>query len=150
MPHDLAIIDREDLGALEKSIYVARHISSAMEVLRPLVYQVYKDELWKGRFSSFGEYVESPDGLNRSQGYASKLKQVEEFRITNGLSEKEIAGIDYESMYLALKAGGTPQEIISKAKTLTRAELRAERSEHADHEHEWLTACGVCWIKKPE
>lgn len=138
----------QELNDLDKSIFIARHISSAMDVLRPLVYTVWKDELWKDRFSSFGEYVESPQGLNRSQGYASKLKQVEEFRINSGLSEYDIAGIDYESMYLSLKSGGTPEEILSKAKTLTRAELRQERNEHADHEHEFIEACSICWIKK--
>lgn len=148
MTHDLAIIEREDLGDLDKSIYVARHISSAMDILRPLVYSVWKDELWKGRFGSFGEYVESPEGLGRSQGYASKLKTVEEFRLQGGLSEKDLAGIDYESVYLAIKAGGTPEEIVAKAKTLTRAELRAERIDAKDHEHDWITACAECWVKK--
>lgn len=137
-----------ELSDLDKSIFIARHISSAMDVLRPLVYSVWKDELWRGRFSSFGEYVESPNGLGRSQGYASKLKQVEEFRINSGLSEYDIAGIDYESMYLSLKSGGTPEQILDKAKTLTRAQLRQERNAHADHEHDFIEACSICWIKK--
>lgn len=133
-----------ELSVLEKSIFIARHINSAIDVLRPLVYQVWKDELWKEKFSSFGEYVESPEGLNKSQGYASKLKQVEQFRLDSGFSEKEIAGVDYESIYLALKSGGTPEEILAKAKVLTRAELRQEQQETQPHPFEELVICKVC------
>lgn len=134
-----------NLNDLDKSIYVMRHISSAIDVLRPLVFSVWKDELWRGRFSSFSEYVESPDGLNKSQGYASKLKTVQQFSIDSGT---DVSGVDYESMYLSIKTGGTPEEIISRARSLTRAELRAERIEAKDHEHDWITACSECWIKK--
>ncbi len=133
---------------LNASIWLAGRISGAIEVLRPLVYEVYAQGLWEGRFSSFGEYVESPDGLNRSQGYASKLRQVEQFRLDSGLSEQDIRGIDYESMYLAIKTGGTPEEVVAKAKTLTRAELRASREDTNPCSHEWIEACKNCWRAK--
>lgn len=133
---------------LEQSIQIARQISNAIDVLRPLVYRVWKDDLWMHRFSSFAEYVESPDGLGKSQGYVSKLKQVEQFRIESGLSQEKIAGIDHESMYLALKSGGTPEEIVEKARTLTRAELKAERNEKEPCLHEEHgDVCYSCWTK---
>lgn len=137
-----------ELNVLEKSIYLARHINTAVDYLRPLVYQVWKDELWREKFSSFGEYVESPEGLGKSQGYASKLKKNEQFRLESGFSEKDIAGIDYESLYLAINSGGSPEEIISKAKTLSRAELRAERDEHTPcFPHSPISICADCGMK---
>lgn len=130
--------------ALEASIILVRKIDGAVDLLRPLVYEVWEKELWKGRFSSFGEYVESPDGLNKSQGYASKLKTVEQFRLESG---QDVSGIDYEAMYLSIKSGGTPEEIVSKAKTLTRAELRQERNDLNDHTHEWIQICKHCQVR---
>lgn len=144
---DLTI--KDDLNPLDKSIYIAKYISTAIDVLRPLVYQVWTEKLWEGRFSSFGEYVESPEGLNRSQGYASKLKQVQEhYVIEGGLSEKDISGVDYESLYLALKTAGTPREQLSKAKTLTRSELKAERQDFVPCAHvNQGNCCFDCWMK---
>lgn len=129
---------------LEASIFLARKIQGAVDVLRPLVYQVWKDELWRGRFSSFGEYVESPEGLNKSQGYASKLRSNEEWRLESGLSQEQIAGIDNETLYLARKSGGTPEEIISKGKTLNRAELRQTQQEYEPHEIDPIVICKTC------
>lgn len=137
----------DNMAPLEKSIFLARHITHAIDVLRPLVYQVYKNELWKGKFSSFAEYVESPEGLGKSQGYINRLRQVEQFRIDSGFSPEQLQGIDHESVYLALKSGGTPEEIVQKAKTLTRAELRAEREETKDHVHEAINICKTCGIR---
>lgn len=138
-------------NALDQSIALAKQYTQIVEQLRPLVYEVYTKELWRGRFSSFSEYVESPDGLNRSQGYASKLRQVEQFRLDSGLSEQDIRGIDYESLYLAIKTGGTAEEVVAKAKTLTRAELRATREDTnpCPHENHGDT-CWDCWAKLPE
>lgn len=136
----------QNLDTLDKSIFLARHIGSAMEILRPLVYEVYEKELWRGRFSSFGEYVESSDGLNRSQGYASKLRTVEQFRIDNSLSEQDLQGIDYECAYLAIKSGGTPQEILAKARTLNRTELKQTRAENDHHPFEENPNCKKCGL----
>lgn len=138
----------EEVGVLDRSIQIARQINSAIEVLRPLVYEVYEKELWKGRFSSFGEYVESPEGLNRSQGYASKLRTTEQWRLDNSLSEQDLAGIDYECLYLAIKSGGTPEEILSKARTLNRIELKQERAEHDQHPFEENPDCKVCGLSR--
>ena len=136
----------ETLNDLDKSIFVARHLGSVMSVLRPLVYSVYKNELWAGRFSSFGEYVESEDGLGMSQGYASKLRQVEErFVIEGGLSPEKLEGIDYERLYAASKLPGTPEEQLEMARTLTRREIRETKNEIEPHEHSAI--CGICRMK---
>lgn len=138
----------QELNDLDKSILVARHFGKVMNVFRPLVYSVYKNELWKERFSSFGEYVESAEGLGMSQGYASKLKQVEEhYVIEGGLSPEKLEGIDYERLYAASKLPGTPEEHAAIAKTLTRREIRETQNEAEETPHEHSPICGICRIK---
>lgn len=138
----------KELSILDRTIYLARHIDSAVSVLRPLVYQVFAEKLWEGRFSSFGEYVESPDGLNKSQGYGSKLKSTEKWRIESGTTEAEIAGIDNEVLYYAIKSGGDKEEILAKARTLNRDELKQERAEQDGHPFEANPNCKVCGLSR--
>lgn len=139
----------QELSVLDKSIYLARHINTAVEVLRPLVYQVYQQELWREKFSSFGEYVESPEGLNKSQGYASKLRSVEEHYIVKGnLAPEKLEGIDYECLYLAERLPGTVEEQLSMARTLTRREIKETLNEAEAHVHSGETVtihkcCGM-------
>lgn len=143
-----AITVPESLSVLDQSIYLARHINTAVDTLRPLVYQVAKDELWKERFSSFGEYVESPEGLNYNSSGASKLKTIEQFRLDNGFSEKEVNGIAVESLYLSIKAGGEPKLILSRAQTLSRNEIKMERLETEPHPFEANPNCRTCGLAK--
>jgi len=133
---------------LDTSIALSRQIVQAIDVLRPLVYQVYQEKLWEGRFSSFGEYVESPDGLNRSQGYASKLRTTEQWRLDSGLAPEAIQGIDYEALYLSIKSGGTPEEVLAKAKTLSRTELKQTRLEAEPHDFIENTDCKKCGLSR--
>lgn len=132
---------------VEASIILVRKIDGAVDLLRPLVYEVWEKELWRGRFSSFGEYIESPEGLNKSQGYASKLKTVEQFRLESG---QDVSGIDHEVMYLAIKSGGTPEEIIAKAKTLNRTELKQTRAENDSHPFEENPNCKKCGLPRED
>ena len=138
----------EELSALDQSIYLARHITNAVDILRPLVYKVWKENLWEGRFSSFGEYIESPEGLGKSQGYASKLRNVEEhYVIDGGLSQENIAGIDTESLYLAARLPGTPEEQVAMARTLTRRELKETANDDTPCEHEIVRMCRRCSLR---
>ena len=138
----------EELSALDQSIYLARHITNAVDILRPLVYKVWKENLWEGRFSSFGEYIESPEGLGKSQGYASKLRNVEEhYVIDGGLSQENIAGIDTESLYLAARLPGTPEEQVAMARCLTRRELKETANDDTPCEHEIVRMCRRCSLR---
>lgn len=154
--HDLIrfmeIIPTDNLLGADKvvdaTIVLARQIDHAVDILRPLVYRVFAEKLWEGRFSTFGEYVQSPEGLNKSQGYGSKLKSNEKWRLDNGVSEEEISGLDNEGLYLAIKSGGTAQEVIAKARTLSRLELKQERAENDGHPFQENPNCKVCDLPK--
>ncbi len=136
----------KELSDLDKSIFLARHIGAAMDVLRPLVYRVFAEKLWEGRFGSFGEYVESPEGLNLHQSYGSKLKSVQEhYVIEGGATEEELKGIALESLYLASKTEGTIQEQLARARTLTRDEIKQTRAEYDGHPFQAdIPKCKVC------
>ena len=138
----------EGLNDLDKSIYVARHLGQVMDILRPLVYAVYEKELWRQRFSSFGEYVESPEGLGMSQGYASKLKQTHEYYvIENNVDPKLLSGIDNERLYAATKLPGTPEQQVEMARVLSRREIKETRNDAEPHEHEPVLMCGKCHLR---
>ena len=138
----------QELSVLDKSIYLAQFGKKVFNVLRPLVYEVYEKELWQGRFSSFNEYVQSTDGLGISPGYASKLRQNEaHYVISGGLSPEKLEGIDNESLYMASKLPGTPEEQVAMAKTLTRQELRETKNEVEPCVHDPVQICGKCHIR---
>ena len=142
------IIIPGNLDILDKSIYVARAIENAVDVLRPLVYQVYTQKLYLGRFSTFQEYVESPDGLNKSPGYASKLKSVEEHYVINGgIHPKTLSGIANECLYMARLLPVSIEEQVEHARTLTRRELKESGNEHSPCEHDIIQICGKCHIR---
>lgn len=148
----------ENLSVLDTSIFLARHIDSAVEVLRPLVYKVFSENLWEGKFSSFSEYIESPEGLNKSQGYGSRLKTVEEhFIINGGATHEQLAGIDDYCLYEARKitqfkkTDGTYREAtvedqIAIARTLNRGDIKKllTDQEATPHTPVWITYCETC------
>ncbi len=104
---------------------------------------------WKESAASWGEYVESELGI--SPGFASKLDTLYTAWVLNaGLSQDKLAGIDYEKLYLAVPQleNSPAEEVLERARTLTRRELRETRNEEAPHEHEFIEACSICWIKK--
>lgn len=139
----------KDLSVLEKSIYLARHIGTAMDVLRPLVYRVFAENLWEEKFSTFSEYIESPEGLNLHQSYGSKLKTTHQhYVIDGGATEEELQGIALESLYLAAKTEGTIQEQIARARTLTRDEIKQTRAEKDAHPFKENLNCKVCGLSK--
>lgn len=139
----------KELPALEKSIYLARYIGTAMDILRPLVYRVFAEKLWEGQFSSFSEYVESPEGLNLHQSYGSKLKTTHQhYIVEGGATEEDIKGIALESLYLASKTEGTIEEQIARARTLSRDELKQDRAEKDNHPFEENPNCKVCGLSR--
>lgn len=95
---------------------------------------------------TFGSYVEEEFGL--SQSYASKLCTVaEHYLIKGGVKPAELEQIDYERLYLSAKTGGTVEQQLAKATTLTRSELKAERNDDDPHEHEAIKICRICQIR---
>ncbi len=152
----------EDLSVLETTIVLSRNIDSAIEVLRPLVYKVFAENLWEGKFSSFSEYVESPEGLNKSQGYGSRLKNVEEhYIIKGGATHEQIAGIDDYCLYEARKItkfkqpdgtyrDATIEDQIAIAKTLNRKEIKQTLVDQdaTPHTPTWITYCDTCGLSQ--
>lgn len=95
----------------------------------------------------FGQYAEEEFGL--SQSYVSKLCSVaEHYLIKGGVSADAITGCDYESLYLAAKTGGTVDEQLARATTLTRSELKQTNAEEKPHVGDFGEFCKVCWLSK--
>lgn len=88
------------------------------------------------------------DEFDISEGFASKLISIHKaFVLEGGISQEDLEGIDGEKLYLALRLEGTAEEKVSRAKTLTRRELREERVDDG-HEHSGETVlihkcCGM-------
>ena len=120
--------------------------SSIVRAMRNL-YEVHERGSWATVATSWSEYVESDLGI--SQGFASKLLSVNRhYLVEGGFYPENIEGIDYEKLYLAAKSGGTVEEQIAKARTLTRAELKQTNAEEKPHEPSFGEYCSVCWLSK--
>lgn len=110
------------------------------------LWEVKESEAWKAVAENWSNYVQSE--LDISEGFASKLiKGYRVFVIESGIDEKYLEGVDSERLYLAaplIAQGVNPIEALSRAKTLTRAELKQERQEAEPHAFELLETCKVC------
>jgi len=108
------------------------------------LHAVHESDAWQGVCSSWSEYVESELGI--SQSFASKLLAVNKhYLVEGGYAPENIAGIDYESLYLAKSIPGTVEEQISMASTLSRKELKETKNDRepvpCDHKN-----CGrICF-----
>lgn len=88
------------------------------------------------------------DEFDISEGFASKLISIHKVLvIEGGISQAKLENIDGEKLYLALKLDGTAEEKIAKAQTLTRRELREERTDDDGHTHEAVEICKHCGIR---
>lgn len=96
--------------------------------------------------TDFGKFVEEEFGI--SQSFASKLLTVNRvYILEGGMHPEALEGIDYERLYLAKDLEGSPEEKVSKARVLTRRELREEKHEEDGHAHEWIEICKKCSIR---
>lgn len=134
---------------LEQTKSAFQGIRSSTVAAMLLLAKVKEENAWTYVESSFGAYVEGELGV--SQSYASKLLSVHQKYITEaGIRPEWLEGIDYEKCYIAaplLKEGVSALEVLERARTLTRAELRAERVD-SGHEHSGETVvihkcCGM-------
>lgn len=99
-----------------------------------MLHEISTKQLWEGTYSSFNEYVESECQIKPS--FASKLITVYQYWvIDNGVSPLNLQGIDTERLYLARKLNGTAEEILLKATTLNRQDLKEELREEKFGEH---------------
>ena len=135
-----------ELDDLDKAVFLVKLSDRAVSATRALLHKIYSEKSWEGRYGSWGEFVE--DGLQKSQGWASKQLAVHEYYSLKGGIPVEQLELDTERLYMATKLEGTVEENLSRAKVLTRAELRAEREENKDHEHEYLEICKHCGQRK--
>lgn len=108
-----------------------------------LLYKIKRDELWKGVYTSFSEYLE--EEVKVSDSTASKLCAIySRYIAEGGLPLKQLQGVDHERAYMALRLEGSPAKQLASASSLSRSELRKEiRDPHDDCEHK---NCGtICF-----
>lgn len=111
------------------------------------LYDVHAGDAWKEVADTWGEYVQQE--LQISQGFASKLLSAyTHFCIEGNIPKAEIADIDHEKLYLSAKLGGTVEEQIAKARTLTRGELKLEKNDERPHTASFQRVCTICWVSE--
>lgn len=135
----------QELSDVDKAIYLVRFADKAVAFTRELLYKIHTEEGWKGKYDSWGEFVE--DGLGKSQGWASKNLQVYKHYVLEGGVGLDRLQFDTEKLYLASKTGDDVELQLSRAETLKRSDLKKERKIHA-HEPVWVTYCDVCGLSQ--
>lgn len=124
-----------ELSPLDALIFLVRIADRAENLSREGLWKVQQDGSWSDRFSSWGEFVESPAGLNKSQSWASKHTNIHEhYTLKGGIAPENLEGIATESLYLAKDLPGTIEEQVAMAKTLSRKELKDTKVD-GGHEH---------------
>jgi len=110
------------------------------------LHKIKSEGLWEAKAETWSQFTESELGISQSQ--ASKLLAIHEhFILKGGYSPDNLIGIDYECLNMARNLSGTVEEQLSKAKTLTRRELREEKNEEVPHEHEPIQICRKCSLR---
>ena len=137
------------LSDIDKLIYLVRVSDKAENLTREGLYKVHQEGSWQGRFSSWGEFVESPYGLNKSQGWASKHLTIHKhYSLKGGLSSEALEGIATESLYLAASTNGTPEQQVEKARTLSRRALKESREDDGHvHSGEIVSIHKCCGLR---
>lgn len=134
------------MNLLEETKEIFNTLRSGVVVAMQKLHRVKEEGVWDQVASSWGEYVESELGI--SQGFSSKLLSVNEHYLLSGaVSPEQITGIDYEKLYMARSLPGTIEEQLSKAKTLTRRELKEEKNDDTPCTHEEIRICKHCGIR---
>lgn len=94
-------------------------------------------------------WAEVCEDLDISQGFSSKLLTIHKhFILEGGMDPTSLEGVDYEKLYLASKTEGSPEEQLARAQTLTRGELKLEKSENELHTPDFKEVCTTCWVSK--
>ena len=115
-------------------------IADALELL----WSVNKQEAWKGSYNSFSEFCE--DGLQISRSTGNQYVAIYQHYVAEGcITVKQLRNADMNKLYRAISLTGTPEQQYSKALTLSRSELRNEKTEEDGHECTPVTVCSKCW-----
>lgn len=137
------------MNLLDNTIAIFEAVRASMVQAMVNLHEIKENELWRERFTSFGEFVESPEGLGISQGFASKLLTVHKtYLLEGGIAPEKLEGVDYERLYLARNIEGDAELKLESAKTLNRAEIKQNVSEAQPHEAEWVEYCKVCNVSR--
>jgi hypothetical protein len=133
------------LNEVDAAIFLVKVSDKATAMTRELLFKIHEEKLYDGRFSSWDDFVESPDGLDKSRGWASKNLQVHKWALANSFARESLEGVDTERLYLASKMEGPALKALAKAQTLSRQDLKEELRE-ADPciEHVSVTICTKC------
>lgn len=114
-----------------------------------LLYKIKEENLWDGKYSSFGEYVEQECQISAPR--ASQLTQMWKYYVIDGgVSKNRLVGIDVDKLYLAAKLPkGDMEQRLVKALEWNRDDLRAELHtvdgvECAHPKEKQVIICGCC------
>jgi hypothetical protein len=134
--------------ASEKIEEAAKCFSSArMNIVHgaALLYEIKKKNLWKGRYDSFGEFVE--DGCKIGQAMASKLVSVYSHYIIEGhKAQEDIIEIDHEKLYMLIKSPNPVDEKILEARKYSRIEIRRKVAIIKPHVPDYVAFCRICGL----
>lgn len=107
------------------------------------LHEISTKELWRGKFSSFGEYVESECGV--SQSFAAKLTAVwGHYAIEAQITPAELRAVDTEKLYLAMRLPMAAGQQLIRAKSWSRSELKAELASKGGPECTHPTTVTIC------
>jgi hypothetical protein len=142
------IIVPKGLNEVDAAIFLVKVSDKATAMTREILFKIHEEKLYEGRFSSWDDFVESPDGLDKSRGWASKNLQVHKWALANGFRRENLEGVDTERLYLASRMEGPALKALAKAQTLSRQDLKEELRE-ADPctEHVLVTICTKCQVR---
>jgi hypothetical protein len=128
------------MNLLEKTEQLFHNARVSLIEAAAALYEVQKTEVWKHVSENWGEYVAT---LGISQTAASKyINVIEHYR---DVSQRKLADVDLEKLYLAKSLEGTPEEHFEKALVLSRSELKEQKVfEESGEEHQHSYICRIC------
>lgn len=116
---------------LDKATDCFKHARGSLMQGAKYLHQISKEELWKGKYSSFNEFVEQDCQL--SAGYASKIvKTWEYYVVQNGVSPAKLAAVDVEKSYMAIQLNGEAEHKLIKASEWNRQDLKDQLATNSD------------------
>jgi ribosomal protein S24E len=123
------------LTLLERTKTLNQHIEETYILLGIALAEVEASKAYESEYDTFSEYYVQCLGRNKST--VSRLISVAKWVQENGFVNATL-GTGYSNIYEAMQAlpDKTPDYILEYAKQNTLAEIREERSQKIEHEHE--------------
>ena len=136
-------------GLLEATSDAFKAARRSLLAATHLLYQVREKEAYKSKYDPFSAFVEEECGISR--GHASKLLTIySHYVVEHGVLQQNLEAVDTDKLYLAIRTPGSAQQQLSRAKTLTRQELKLDTNDAEPHDHEPITICAKCHIRLNE